>query len=259
MLNNITLFFYSAGTIAQFMMLFRRDSQIRFIIPLLAIPAVMFHAYLLYRWIDLSSGQNLTEFNLFSLATWVTGVLILLMGLKKPTDYLTLLIFPLAVLSILLATHFPSSHIIKTATMPKQFWHILLSVATFSVLSLAGLQAFTLAIQERIVKHKHFEISRALPPIETMEKFLFQIVAVGVALLTLLLASSLFSFQDILLEQFWKKTVLAFLSWLVLITLLIGRYCFGWRGKKAIYCTLGGVTLLTIIYFSSMIIMEFYP
>jgi ABC-type uncharacterized transport system permease subunit len=168
-------------------------------------------------------------------------------------------IFPIAALSIALALEFPSSHIINTAAHPKQFIHILLSVVTFSILAIAGLQVIILALQERFLRLKYFEISNTLPPIETMERLLFQMIAIGAFLLSILLVSSIYSFHDILARQILQKTILTFLAWSVFIVLLVGRYYFGWRGKKAMYCTLSGVVLLTVTYFSSLIIMELLP
>lgn len=170
-----------------------------------------------------------------------------------------MLIYPLAAISILLASLLPDQHIIQTAHDYRQFFHILLSIITFSVLFLAAVQALTLAIQERFLKQKHLSISLALPPIETMEKTLFETIAIGAALLSLVLITSVCFFHTVLLHAFLQKTILTFVAWVVFCGLLVGRYYFGWRGRKAVYCTLGGVAILSVIYFSSIIIMELLP
>lgn len=260
MLNATAIFLYSAGTFAQIIATFQNDKKYFSLLCCLQLSAILLHSYLLYHWIDLNSGQNLTEFNLLSLATWVTAIFILVStSIKRPIGYLNIYLFPLAALSIFLTNKFPSYHIVQTATDLRQLSHILLSVITFSILSLAGFQAITLAIQENFLKQKNFEISKALPPLETMEKRLFEMIGVGAILLTLLLATSLYFFQSILLQLFLQKTILTFIAWLAFTSLFIGRLFFGWRGKKAIYCTLGGVVILTITYFSSIIILELLP
>jgi ABC-type uncharacterized transport system permease subunit len=256
MLNDFAIFLYSAGTLAHAIATFQNKKTSLFWLLSFGLSAILLHSYLLYHWIDLSNGQNLTDFNLLSLATWVTGIFVMILGIHRPVAYLNIYIFPLAAISIFLASQFPSYHIIQTATDPRQLFHILLSVITFSILSLAGLQAMTLAIQEKFLKQKLFEISKALPPLETMEKLLFEMIAIGALLLTLLLATSLYFFQSILVPSFLQKTILTFIAWCVFTLLLVGRCYFGWRGKKAIYCTLSGVVILTITYFSSMIILE---
>jgi ABC-type uncharacterized transport system permease subunit len=258
LLNTITLLCYLTGSLAQAFASFKNKPS-QTLIFWISLFAVTLHGLLLYSWIDVSAGQNLTEFNLLSLATWVTALLIFGLSLKKPVAYLIILIFPLAALSIFLASAFPSHHIIQTAADLKQCIHILLSVITFAVLSIAALQAITLLCQEKLLKRKNFQILELLPPIETMEKMLFQTILVGFVLLSAVLGTSIYFFNQILFNQFLQKTVLTCIAWFVFSLLLIGRYYFGWRGKKAIYCTLSGVLLLAMVYFGSMIIMELLP
>jgi ABC-type uncharacterized transport system permease subunit len=257
MIELITILCYLAGTATTALASFRRIKNIW--LYSFGIPAFILHGYLLYQWIDLASGQNLTEFNLLSLAIWVTLLLILFLALRKQVTYLATLLFPLAAASILLAGHYPSHHIIQTANDPKQFTHILLSVITFSVLCMAGLQAVTLAVQEKFIRQKVWTISQHLPPIESMEKLLFQIITAGSILLACLLSTSIYFFHEIVLQQFLQKTILTFIALIVFISLLVGRYHFGWRGKKAIYWTLSGVVLISAVYFGSLLIMEFLP
>lgn len=259
MLDTITIACYFAGATTQGLGLFKKITNSSFWLMMFGIPAILLHSFLLYRWIDLSAGQNLTIFNLLSLASFVTGLVIVLIALKKPIHYLCVFIFPIAAISILLAGYFPSHHIVETAKNPKQFIHILLSVVTFSILVVAALQAITLAIQERFLRQKYFAISQMLPSIEAMENWLFQIIGVGAALLSMVLITSIYFFHLILLQQFLQKTILTLLAWCVFVVLLIGRHYFGWRGKKAIYCTLGGVILLTLTYFSSLLILGLLP
>jgi ABC-type uncharacterized transport system permease subunit len=258
MLNFFTIILYLSGAATQAMML-RRKRLAALLFTCCGILAISFHSYLLYQWIDLNTGQNLNEFNLLSLAIWLAAIIVLLMTIKQPVAYLGLLIFPLAVISIFLAGHFQSSHILHTAANPKEFLHILLSVVTFSVLFIAAIQALTLACQQKILKQKYFEISRTLPPIETLEKILFKTISMGVLLLTCLIVTSIYFFHEALIDQFRQKAILTFMAWLVFTALLIGRYYFGWRGKKAVYCTLFGASLLSIIYFGSMLITRLLP
>jgi ABC-type uncharacterized transport system permease subunit len=92
-----------------------------------------------------------------------------------------------------------------------------------------------------------------------MEKTLFGTIGIGVILLSGVLITSILFFHQVLLNIFLQKTILTLLAWLVFSSLLVGRFYFGWRGRKAIYCTLSGVAILSIIYFSSIIIMELLP
>lgn len=133
---------------------------------------------------------------------------------------------------------------------PKQLVHIVLSTLAFSVLFLAALQAVLLALQEWQLHHRRLQgLVQALPPLQTMERFLFQLVSLGFVLFTLLLLTSILFFQQIFAVPLLQKTLISILAWLIFAVLLMGRKRFGWRGRTAIQWTLSGVVLLTLLYF----------
>lgn len=212
--------------------------------------AVVLHGYLLHDWIDIGVGQNLTFFNMLSLALWLVALLILLTALRKPIENLIPFVFPVAAISVLLVLIFPNVYVVNTASNPKQLVHILLSVLTFGVLCIAAMQALVLAFLEHRLRYKHpTGFVQKLPPLETMESLLFQIIWLGFLLLTLVIGLSFYFFYGVLQFDLWLKIILSILAWLVFAILLLGRYLFGWRGRKAIYWTLCGVVLLIIIFF----------
>lgn len=140
-----------------------------------------------------------------------------------------------------------------------QVLHLTLSIVTSIVLGLAGLLALLLAVQERLVRYRpHETVIRRFPPLMTMEKLLFLTIVLGFILLSLLLATSIYYFHDEFWQNWWlrQKTILASIAWFIFAVLLIGRYRFGWRGRKAIYGTLFGVLLLAVIYFLSRLVWE---
>lgn len=255
----VVLALYSLGAITQARASLAHNKPLKLLSPSLGLFAIALHGYLLYQWIDVTGGQNLADFNLLSLAIWLTAIFILSVLIFRPVAYLNIIIYPIAALSVFLAVQFPAIHVIQTATDLKQCFHILLSIVTFSVLFLAGIQAITLAVQEKFLKQKSLGVSLALPAIESMEKTLFETIAVGAFLLSLVLVTSVLFFHAVVFSTFLQKTILTMIAWFIFSALLVGRYYFGWRGKKAIYCTLGGVAILSLIYFSSIIIMEFLP
>jgi ABC-type uncharacterized transport system permease subunit len=62
--------------------------------------------------------------------------------------------------------------------------------------------------------------------------------------------------ENLLAQHLWHKTVLSFLSWLVLGVLLFGRWRFGWRGPRAVKLTLTSMLLLLLAYFGSKFVLE---
>jgi ABC-type uncharacterized transport system permease subunit len=133
--------------------------------------------------------------------------------------------------------------------------HVLLSMLSLLVLMFAGLLALLLALQERTLRNKSlFTWARKLPPLETMESYLFLLNGVGFVLLTAVLCTSFYFYHALLWRHtiLLPKTLLTVTAWLVFLILLLGRHWRGWRGGQAINSTLSGVILLIIVYMASL-------
>lgn len=125
-----------------------------------------------------------------------------------------------------------------------KLFHILTGFITASVLCLAAIQAIILSVQNTFLRYRlATKIMTTLPPLESMETLLFQMIGCGFILLTLVLLTSVFFFKNAFAQDVLDHSLLAFLSWFVFFILLLGRISFGWRGKKAIHWTLAGVVL----------------
>ena len=136
--------------------------------------------------------------------------------------------------------------------------------ARLGVLALAGgglllHGALLLAVQERRL-HGHHPggFVRALPPVQTMETLMFQLIVAGFLLLTGTVVSGLFFSEQVFGRplRLNHHTVLAILAWVVYGVLLFGRWRLGWRGRVAVRWTLAGFALLVIGYFGSKFVLE---
>ena len=87
---------------------------------------------------------------------------------------------------------------------------------------------------------------------------LFRLVGTGFVLLTLTLASgALFSEQLFgKAMTFNHKNVFSLLGWLTFAILLVGRWRYGWRGRRALYWILAGTALLVLGYLGSKFVTE---
>ncbi len=97
-------------------------------------------------------------------------------------------------------------------------------------------------------------------PLLTLERLTFRFAGAGFVLLTATLWVGWF-FGDSLYGQVnaWRwdhKTVFSLLSWLVIAILLVGRYRFGWRGRKAVRFLYVGAGLLLLAYAGSRFVLE---
>src|SRR3569833_2465940 len=203
--------------------------------------AVVLHTVVLYQNLFLVSGLNLGFFNALSLLSWLIAFLVLMAALFQPVENLGIAVLPLAALALSLEMAFPSIHVVSENLPATLRVHIAISMLSYSLFSIAAGQAILLAVQNR---HHHNTrpggFIRAQPPRETMEAQLFQMIAVAFVLQRLSLLSGILYIDDIFAQHLAHKTVLSIAAWLVYATLLIGRWRFGWRGRKAIRWTMGG-------------------
>jgi ABC-type uncharacterized transport system permease subunit len=98
---------------------------------------------------------------------------------------------------------------------------------------------------------------RNLPPLQTMESLLFEMLAVGIIMLTLGLGTGFIYMDDMLAQQVAHKTLLSLCAWVIFAGLLVGHYRFGWRGRVAVRWTLVGFGLLLLAYFGSKLVIEY--
>ncbi len=223
---------------------------------LLGFFAVGLHAGILLHNLFGVAGINFGFFHAVSLLSWLIALLFLVTALTKPVENLGIAILPLAGIAIILESTIPSDHFLSTGARHLEI-HILLSFTAYSMLSIAALQALLLAIQEHHLHNKHpGGFIRALPPLQTMESLLFQMITLGFILQSLSLITGFIYIDDIFAQHLVHKTILSLLAWLVFAILLWGRWRYGWRGRTAIRWTLGGFSALALSYLGSKWVLE---
>jgi ABC-type uncharacterized transport system permease subunit len=135
--------------------------------------------------------------------------------------------------------------------------HIVVSILAYSVITLAAAQAVALWLQDHALKARRVHgLIDWLPPLQTMEQLLFQLVTGGLVLLTLAIGSGAVFLDDIFAQHLVHKTVFSLSAWLIFAILLWGRHRLGWRGNTAIRWTLGGFIALMLAYFGSKFVLE---
>jgi ABC-type uncharacterized transport system permease subunit len=222
----------------------------------IGLAAVVIHGGLLYTSLLTPAGLNLGIFHAASLVAMTTSLLLLLAAFVEPVENLGIVVFPIAAACIGLTMRYPTPHIISTSSW-QLVSHILTSLLAYSILGLAVIQAILLAIQDRHLRNRSpGGFIRALPPLQTMESLLFQMIATGFALLTLALVTGTLFLEDIFAQHLVHKTTLSIIAWGVFAVLLWGRWRFGWRGRTAIRWTIGGFIFLMLAYFGSKFVLE---
>lgn len=201
---------------------------------------------------------NLGFFTAFSLISWLVSVQIIISSIYRPVESLGIFMFPLSGVASILAVLSPSSQSLTAVTSHLIQGHIMISVIAYSLIMLSALQAITLAFQEHAIRSHHpGGFVRFLPPLHDMETLLFQMLGFGFIFLSTALGSGFFFVEDLFAQHLVHKTALSIIGWIILGTLLFGRYRFGWRGKIAIRWTLTAFVFIMLAYFGSKLVLEF--
>jgi len=219
--------------------------------------ALLLHAAVLHGELHTDQGINLSFFNVASLTVWMVSAVLLVSALGKPVETLGLVVFPLACAAMLADLAYPGSHLMSGESSWELRLHVVVSILAYAMLTLATLQAILLAIQDNHLRSHHpGGVIRALPPLQTMESLLFEMIGLGFVLLSVSLLSGFAYLEDMFAQHVAHKTLLSMIGWIVFASLLWGRFRFGWRGTTAIRWTLSGFVLLMLAYFGSKAILE---
>lgn len=215
------------------------------------------HLLTVYSLIITDAGYDFGFYKVAALFSWSIVVLVLLGSLRRPVESLLLLLFPLAIASILTAMFFSSRYTPHATYSAGVVAHILLAIIAYSIMTIAAFQAILIAFQIRQLKYRHsLKFIERLPPLQTMESLLFEFLWVGLFLLTGVIITGLLFMQDLFDQHLTHKMSLTIVAWGVFATLLWGRHQLGWRGKTAIRWTLTGFAFLALAYFGSKMVLE---
>jgi ABC-type uncharacterized transport system permease subunit len=204
---------------------------------------------------------------MLSAALWISVGAYWVENRNMSVDGLRRMVLPTAALTIVLPAIFPGTAIPLAGKPPLFAWHIAVSTLAYGSLTIAAFHAVLMAMQESrlhalpaAVGHRGW-LSLAidnLPPLLTMERLLFRMIALGFLLLTLTVISGVFFSEQLFGKPFrWEhKTVFTLLSWLLFGVLLAGRHWRGWRGRTALTFTLSGFATLFLAYVGSRFVLE---
>jgi len=230
------------------------------------------HAVLLYseliapRELHFGFAQALsTMFWMAVLFYWFESLFYNLDGMQPPALALAALAVPLPAL-------FPGRTSGALAASFEFKLHLVMAMLAYSLFTIAILHALLMALLERRLHGSAAARAGlpaegaavlsgplgALPPLLTLERLLFRMIAAAFVLLTLTLASGIVFSESLFGRalRFDHKTLFAVLSWATFAVLLGGRYLYGWRGRVALRWTLSGFVMLLLAYVGSRFVLE---
>ncbi|MED5526397.1 cytochrome C assembly family protein [Gallaecimonas pentaromativorans] len=207
--------------------------------------------------ITTGDGENLGVVNVASMSSWVVVMLMTSAAVRLPVLQLMPIVHGFASLVVLAAWLVPVKWMLHLRTEPEVVVHITLSLIAYAIMVIAALYALEMAFIRRQLKSRRLSALPAfLPPLMTVERQLFQLMLVGLIVLSLALGSGFVFLGAMFAKATAHKTVLSLMAWVVYAGALYAHYRHGWRGKGAVWACLAGAFLLTLAYFGSRFVQE---
>ncbi|MCW8196297.1 phosphohydrolase [Proteobacteria bacterium 005FR1] len=252
--NTLAVFVYLLGGLYLIAAYLRQSPPKLSLVTGIAAVGVILHGIGAYRSVFDATDFRFGVLILPTLFLWVINVIVLLSSLRKPLHNLFVFLFPLSVVAIL-SSEFSESPV--KGVDPALVAHIVLALLAYGLLTIATLQALLLYYQNHQLKHKKTTGAvQLLPPLQTMESLMFQLLWAGEALLTILIISGLIYTQDLVAQNQAHTMAFSVIAWVIYGVLLWGRHRLGWRGKVAVRWTLGGFAALMLAYFGTQLVYQ---
>jgi ABC-type uncharacterized transport system permease subunit len=257
LLSSVSAILYLLTAFLQYRQISGQQSLTKQNLFLLAGLALLLHAVTALAAIQSPEGVNLGFYKISSVIFWIVNAALLLSLLRRPLDNLVVILFPLAAVAELVSTLAPGNASPFQSLPGGMLAHIAFSILAYAVLTIAAFQAAAVAALDYQLRHRHTRgIVQLLPPLQLMETMLFEILWVGLALLSLAIGTGAVFLDDIFAQHLVHKTILSLCAWLVFATLLWGHRRLGWRSQTAVRFTLVGFAVLMLGYFGSKLVLE---
>ena len=225
-------------------------------IALMGVAALLTHGLAAY--LPAQAGESsLGFYRVASLMFLSMGVISLIALLVRPLHTLLIVLFPLAALSILVATFAPDTSRPMNDLPAGILSHVSASIISFAVLALAVLQGLLVTLQSRQLRqHRSQGVIRKLPPLEAASSLFFELSAAGFLILTITIGTGMVFVEDLFGQHLVHKTVLTMLAWCLYAILLLQYFRRGWRVQSAITVNLIAFGLMVLGFFGSKLVLE---
>lgn len=174
----------------------------------------------------------------------------LVLRLRLRIDALGALLAPLT-LALLVGAQFVSSPPMTAGgiSRPLLVLHIAANVLGVGLFLLAGIAGAFYVVEERRLKKKRIGLKIKLPPLSALDKATHRLLLLGFPLLTFgVVTGSLFLHRiGSMSGPELTRTLLGYLSWLVLGVVLVARRLVGLSARRSAYGTLAGVGCVLLV------------
>lgn len=204
-----------------------------------------------------AGNLDLGFYHVASLIFLTMGVLSLTTLLFRPLHMVLILTFPLAGLAVLLNAFAPATGRPLDGLQEGLLLHISFSLIAFGVLALATFQAVLVSMQtHRLKRHQTRGFIKMLPALDLMERMFWELMVLGVLLLTLAIVTGGLFIDDLFAQHLVHKTVLTLLAWLIYSVTLFTHWRSGLRINSAVTLAITGFTCMALGFFGSKLVLE---
>jgi ABC-type uncharacterized transport system permease subunit len=251
----IAVYLISAGALA--LAEIRRRPGFRLAGLVLAVAAVVLHAWALHHGMKTPLGWNASFVNILSLVALIIAATLVVTATWTRTFEAGIIALPGAAVCVALQWLWPVEPLILGQLTVTARLNIISSLMAYCLLSIAAINALLLAAQDYALRHpKFYTRLDFLPPLTVIETLMFRLIGAGWLLLTISLGSGFVFVEDLFAQHLAHKTILSMLSWALFGLLLLARWRLGWRGRRAVRWTLLAMALLALAYFGSKLVLE---
>jgi ABC-type uncharacterized transport system permease subunit len=221
--------------------------------------AILGHAWLALSNVAQPEGLDLSLANALSVVAWLTVVLAWGSGLLRALPVVGSILLPVAVVAMVLPLLFPNPHRFSYAGDLLATAHIAIAFVAYALFIIAAIDALVLiGLERRLHRPTPDRSDSDLPPLLTLERFLFRLIGAGFILLTVTLFSGMLFSEQIFGRPvtLTHKSIFSLLGWLTFGALLWGRWRYGWRGRVALRWILTGTAFLFFAYLGYKFVLE---
>jgi ABC-type uncharacterized transport system permease subunit len=221
--------------------------------------AIVAHAWLALMDVAQPEGLDLSIAHAISVVAWLTVVLAWASGLLRTLPVVGSILLPVAAVATVLPLLFSSPHRFPYAGNALAAVHVAIAFVAYAMFIIAAIDALVLiGLEKRLHRRLPDPGAAGLPPLLTLERFLFRLIGAGFVLLTLTLASGILFSEQIFGRPvtLTHKSVFSILGWFTFGALLWGRWRYGWRGRVALRWILTGTTFLFFAYLGYKFVLE---
>lgn len=228
--------------------------------PLLLVAIVLHGAAIAGRWLEAGYAPLSNAFEAFSFYAWGLSALYLLVPSLRRHEALGVLVTPLALTSIVVASVLPKE-IEPLVPVLQSHWlpiHVGISFTAYALFSLSFVAAVTYLLQVRALRHPgRWPWARRLPSLEALEAAQRRTAVAGLVFMTgALLSGSLWAEKAWGIVWPWEPQQIASLvTWFIYAAYFYVRHGAGWQDRRGAWLLVGGFVSVLVTFVGADLLM----